>query len=94
MRGDEHQKYAITEDGYTLINDTDGWWYANMANDGGIVKSDHMLMATEDETEELEVVLKPLDEVIEALKNNEFLQSLHVSALFQALIYLNKIDLK
>lgn len=53
MRGDEHQKYAITEDGYTLINDTDGWWYANMANDGGIVKSDHMLMATEDETEEL-----------------------------------------
>ena len=47
-----------------------------------------------DDTEEIEVVLKPLDEVIEALKNNEFLQSLHVSALFQALIHLNKIDLK
>ena len=53
MRGDEHQKYAITEDGYTLMNDTDGWWYANMVNDGGIMKSDYRLMAIEDETEEL-----------------------------------------
>ena len=53
MRGDENQKYAISEDGYTLINDTNGWWYANMANDGGIIKSSYMLMAVEDETEEL-----------------------------------------
>ncbi len=53
MRGDENQKYAITEDGYTLINDTDGWWYANLANDGGIMKSGYMLMAVENATEEL-----------------------------------------
>ena len=53
MRGDEHQKYAITEDGYTLMNDTDGWWYASLANDGGIMKSKYMLMPIVDETEEL-----------------------------------------
>lgn len=47
-----------------------------------------------DETEEIEVVLKPLDEVIEDLKNNKFLQSLHVSALFHALIHLKEIDFK
>ena len=53
MRGDERQKYAFTEDGYTLMNDADGWWYANMADDGGILKSDYMLMSIEDETEKL-----------------------------------------
>lgn len=53
MRGDEYQKYAVTEDGYTLLNDASGWWYANLANDGGITKSSYMLMPFEDESFEL-----------------------------------------
>lgn len=53
MRGDEYQKYAVTEDGYTLLNDTSGWWYANLANDGGIMKTPYMLMPYEDEGLEL-----------------------------------------
>lgn len=53
MRGDEHLKYAVTEDGYTLLSDSVGWWYADYADEVGVVKSDFMLMATEDETAEL-----------------------------------------
>jgi len=44
-----------------------------------------------DATEEIEVVLKPLTEVIEMAKNGELLQSMHVSTLFLALAYLDRI---
>lgn len=44
-----------------------------------------------DDTEQIEVVLKPLNEVIESLKKNEFLQALHISSMFQALMYMNII---
>lgn len=44
-----------------------------------------------DETEEIEVFLKPLDEVIAMAKNGELLQSMQVSALFFTLAYLNRI---
>jgi ADP-ribose pyrophosphatase len=44
-----------------------------------------------DETEEIEVLLKPLDEVIAMAKNSELLQSMQVGALFFALAYLDRI---
>jgi len=44
-----------------------------------------------DETEEIEVVLKPLEEVIAMAKNGELLQSMQVSAVFFTLAYLNRI---
>jgi ADP-ribose pyrophosphatase len=44
-----------------------------------------------DETEDIEVVLKPLDEVIRMAKNSELLQSMQVSAVFFALSYLDRI---
>ena len=44
-----------------------------------------------DETEEIEVVLRPLDDVIAMAKNGELLQSMQVSAVFFALAYLNRI---
>ena len=53
MRGDENHKYAVSEDGYTLLSDSEGWWYANIANDRGIVKSSYMLTPFEDESFEL-----------------------------------------
>lgn len=53
MKGDENQKFAITEDGYTIISDSEGWWYASIADDGTIGKSKFILMSIEDETEEL-----------------------------------------
>ncbi|MBQ8463974.1 MAG: M6 family metalloprotease domain-containing protein [Prevotella sp.] len=49
MRGDENLKYALTTDGYTLISDNSGWWYAEADEQGRIVKSGHKLMAIEDE---------------------------------------------
>lgn len=53
MRGDEHQKIAISEDGYTLINDTEDWWYATLLDNGEIGKSEFRLTSKEDETSEI-----------------------------------------
>ena len=50
MQGDETRKYALTTDGYTLLSDESGWWYAEKADNGEIVKSSFMLMSTDDET--------------------------------------------
>jgi ADP-ribose pyrophosphatase len=44
-----------------------------------------------DETEEIEVVLKPLEEVIAMAKKGELFQSMQVSAVFFTLAYLNRI---
>lgn len=44
-----------------------------------------------DETEQIEVILKPIDEVIFDLKENKFLQALNVTALFHALMHINMI---
>lgn len=43
-----------------------------------------------DATEEIEVLLKPLDEVIVMAKSGELLQSMQVSAMFFTLAYLNR----
>ncbi len=53
LKGDEYQKFAITEDGYTILNDSDGWWYAEPADSVSIRKSYHKLAAIEDESIEL-----------------------------------------
>jgi ADP-ribose pyrophosphatase len=44
-----------------------------------------------DETEEIEVVLKPLEEVIAMAKNGGLFQSMQVSAVFFALAYFGRI---
>jgi 8-oxo-dGTP pyrophosphatase MutT (NUDIX family) len=60
--------------------------YSFLALDAEKVGSQHL-----DETEEIEVVLKPLDEVITIAKNGELFQSMQVSAVFFALAYWNRI---
>jgi ADP-ribose pyrophosphatase len=44
-----------------------------------------------DDTEEIEVILKPLEEVIGMAKKGELLQSMQVSAVFFTLAYLDRI---
>jgi 8-oxo-dGTP pyrophosphatase MutT (NUDIX family) len=44
-----------------------------------------------DDTEDIEVVLKPLDELIRMAKSGELLQSMQVSTVFFALAYWNRI---
>lgn len=51
LYGDENTKYARTIDGYTLLNDSDGWWYAKKSENGGLIKSEFRLMDKNDETE-------------------------------------------
>lgn len=44
-----------------------------------------------DDTEEIEVQLLPLDELIELAKSGKFLHALHVAVLFQALAFLKRV---
>ena len=44
-----------------------------------------------DDTEQIQVILKPLDDVIKDLKEKIFLQALHVSSIFYALSHMNMI---
>lgn len=43
-----------------------------------------------DETEEIEVHLVPLDELIEMVRQGKFMHALHVAVLFQALVYMKR----
>ncbi len=61
--------------------------YSFLALDAEKVGSQHL-----DGTEEIEVFLKPLEEVIAMAKNGELLQSMQVSTLFFTLAYLNRIS--
>ena len=44
-----------------------------------------------DESEEIEVVLVPLDELMEMVKQGRIMHALNVAVLFQALAYLGRI---
>lgn len=61
--------------------------YCFLALDVKLTKDIHL-----DETEQIKVVLKPLNEVITSLKENKFLQALHISSLFHALMYMGMIQ--
>lgn len=53
MQGDEHHKFAFTTDNYTILNDSNGWWYATKTKNGEVKKSSFRLVAKEDENSEL-----------------------------------------
>ena len=53
MQGDEHHKFAFTTDNYTILNDSNGWWYATQTENGEVKKSSFRLVAKEDENSEL-----------------------------------------
>jgi 8-oxo-dGTP pyrophosphatase MutT (NUDIX family) len=44
-----------------------------------------------DESEEIEVVLVPLDELVEMVKQGKLLHALNVAAIFQALVHLGRV---
>ena len=49
IKGDENCKFAVTEDGYTLLQDTDGWYFANKDDDGNICLSPYKLLQKRNE---------------------------------------------
>ena len=50
LRGDENRKYAVTIDGYSVLNDETGWWYMQKTAEGQVVKSSYKLMSSANET--------------------------------------------
>jgi len=63
--------------------------YCFLAKDLEFVQSPNL-----DETEEIETILIPFDQSIEMMKKGEFMQAMHVSSIYYALNYLNKITYK
>lgn len=53
LYGDESCKYGITEDGYTIVQDIDGWYYACKGKEGNILKSAYRIEAPEYRSAEL-----------------------------------------
>ncbi len=53
LKGDEYCKYALDEEGYGLLQTTDGWHYAAKASDGKVVASSYALSPVEKRTAEL-----------------------------------------
>ena len=92
------RRELLEETGYT--SDTFiqiGCVYPNPANQTNMIYSFLALDAEKvagqnlDETEEIELELRPLEAVIAMAKNGELLQSMQVSAMFFALAYLDRI---
>ena len=92
------RRELLEETGYT--SDTFiqiGYVFPNPANQTNLIYSFLALDAYQvgnqqlDETEDIELVLRPLDEVIAMAKNGELLQSMQVSAVFFALAYFDRI---
>ena len=53
MMGDEYFKYALSEDGYTLLSDGYTWNYATIDENGNLISSKFSLVTIEDESNEL-----------------------------------------
>lgn len=53
MKGDENFKYALSEDGFTLLSDGSNWWYAEKDTNGVLVSSKFSLTTLEDASEDL-----------------------------------------
>lgn len=53
LKGDENFKYALSEDGFTLLSDGTDWWYAEKDENGNLVASKFSLTTMEDADEEL-----------------------------------------
>ena len=49
IKGDENCKFAVTEDGYTLLQCDDGWYFADKDNDGSICASPYKLLQQRNE---------------------------------------------
>lgn len=47
LRGDENCKYALTEDGYTALQDSCGWYYACTNQVGEVIKSTYKVCSEE-----------------------------------------------
>jgi len=95
---DAARRELLEETGYTSDNFIQiGCVSPNPANQTNLIYSFLALDAEKvagqhlDDTEEIEVVLKPLEHVIAMAKKGELLQSMQVSALFFALAYWGRI---
>lgn len=53
LKGDENFKYALSEDGFTLLSDGAYWWYAEKDENGKLVSSKYPLTTLEDADEGL-----------------------------------------
>lgn len=58
LKGDENVKYALSEDGYTILSDGSDWWYAEKDETGNLVTSKFALTTLEDADDALKAFKK------------------------------------
>ena len=75
LKGDESCKYALTEDGYTLLQDSIGWKYAEKAPDGFATFTEYMLEALGEESEELKAFKQKCEKGIPVRKSKTDINS-------------------
>lgn len=68
---------------------TNNWMHMFLAS-GGVKKSEQQL----DDSEEIDVKLLSVEEVLQLIKENKIAQSLHVNCIFYALMHLGRLSAK
>lgn len=58
VKGDEHCKYAVDEDGYTLLQTGNDWYYATNGENGKAIISEYKLTAEHKRSADLQMFLK------------------------------------
>lgn len=60
LHGDENCKYALTDDGYTVLQNSDGWFYAKEDENGEVIMSNYRLLHHSDMSDEQKSFLTTL----------------------------------
>lgn len=70
--GDENYKFAITDDGYTALPDSCGWFYATTNQTGEVIKSEYMVCSENMKSRDIKSFLsKQLKGILPSYPTNE-----------------------
>jgi M6 family metalloprotease-like protein len=72
LQGDENLKYAFTDDGYSIIQDVDGWRFLCRDNNGDVVISDYYLEDVSLRSQNLKKFLNSQEKWLKPLKKENY----------------------
>lgn len=72
LRGDENCKFALTDDGFTAMQDSSGWFYVCSNQAGDIIKSAHMVCSASKMKDDTKSFLASVEKGLVPSYNHEF----------------------